>query len=166
VIVQANLVVGADGSTTINGSSNGLSSVIDRERFHKLRQSAQAILIGGNSARNEPYAKTSIKLIVLSTDKNLENMLKNPLAEVWNETPLAALEKLSLMGVMRVLVEGGAKLLTPLLTAKAVDDFFLTKTRKIGGENKVDLSNLLSGYNLVSKEVVGEEEFCLFKPER
>ena len=164
--MQANLVIGADGSTTLHGSSKGLSSAVDRERFHKLRQSAQAILIGGNSARNEPYTKTPKRLIVVTADKNLESKLGNPLAEFWNEAPLGVIAKLQSEGVQNVLVEGGANLLKPLLTAKVIDDFFLTKTSKFDGENKIDLRDLLSGYKLFLKETVGDEEFCHFKPER
>ena len=164
--MQANLVIGADGSTTFHGSSKGLSSAVDRERFHKLRQSAQVILIGGNSARNEPYAKTPTRLIVVTADKNLESKLGNPLAEFWNEAPLGVIAKLQSEGVQNVLVEGGANLLKPLLTAKVIDDFFLTKTSKFDGENKIDLRDLLSGYKLFLKEIVGDEEFCHFKPER
>jgi riboflavin biosynthesis pyrimidine reductase len=166
VIVQANLVIGADGSTTINGRSKGLSSAVDRERFHKLRQSAQVILIGGNSARNEPYANTPTRLVVVSKDKNLGLKLGNPLAEFWDTTPLQALTRLESEGTESVLIEGGVNLLKPLLAAKAIDDFFITKTRKIDGENKVDLKILLLGYNLFFKEFAGDEEFCHFKPER
>jgi riboflavin biosynthesis pyrimidine reductase len=166
VIVQANLVIGADGSTTIHGSSKGLSSAVDRERFHKLRQSAQAILIGGNSARNEPYTKTPTRLIVVTADKNLESKLGNPLAEFWNVPPLKAISKFQSEGIRSVLVEGGVNLLGPLLAAKVIDDFFLTKTSKFDGENKIDLPDLLSGYKLFFKEIVGDEEFCHFKPER
>ena len=164
--MQANLVIGADGSTTIHGSSKELSSMVDRERFHKLRQSAQVILIGGNSARNEPYAKTPTRLIVITGDKNLESKLGNPLAEFWNQEPLGVIAKLQAEGIQSVLVEGGVNLLGSLLAAKVIDDFFVTKTSKFGGENKVDLPDLSSGYNLFLKEIVGDEEFCHFKPER
>jgi len=166
VIVQANLVIGADGSTTFHGSSKGLSSAVDRERFHKLRQSAQVILIGGNSARNEPYAKTPTRLIVVTADKNLESKLGNPLAEFWNEAPLGVIAKLQSEGIQSVLIEGGVNLLKPLLRAKVIDDFYLTKSSKFDGENKIDLADLLSGYKLFLKEIVGDEEFCHFKPER
>jgi hypothetical protein len=64
--VAANLVIGADGSTTRGGSSRGLSFEADRQRFHQLRGEFDVILVGGNTARSEPYSKTPIPLIVLT----------------------------------------------------------------------------------------------------
>ena len=64
--VLANLVLGSDGSTTLDGSSKALSSASDRKRFHELRTLASAILIGGNTARTEPYASTPVPLVVVT----------------------------------------------------------------------------------------------------
>ena len=62
VITTANLIVGKDGSTTKSGSSIGLSTDEDRTRFKALRDKNHLILIGGNTARREPYKRTPIPL--------------------------------------------------------------------------------------------------------
>jgi len=66
VIATANLIVGKDGSTTVAGSSTPLSTDEDRRRFHQLRTDADLILIGGNTARREPYKRTPIPLYILT----------------------------------------------------------------------------------------------------
>ena len=45
VRVRANLVVGSDGATTLNGRSAGLSSANDRNRFHAMRAEFDVIVI-------------------------------------------------------------------------------------------------------------------------
>jgi riboflavin biosynthesis pyrimidine reductase len=63
--IIATLVVGSDGSTSKDGSSRGVSSSADRSRFLERRRSVDAILIGGNTARNEPYRKTPVPVVVV-----------------------------------------------------------------------------------------------------
>lgn len=165
--VLANLVIGADGSTTFAGSSKSLSGKADRDRFHKLRESAQVILIGGNTARSEPYAKTPTRLIVISrSPSKLESLRENPKAEVWSCSPIQALERIKVETEANILVEGGPALLKPLLEQKCIDDLFLTKSVISGGENRIDLANFFDGYKLIESEIIGADEFSHFKPER
>ena len=53
--VFASLVVGSDGSTTKGGNSRGITSGVDRTAFLSRRRSADFLLIGGETARAEPY---------------------------------------------------------------------------------------------------------------
>ena len=93
-LVMANLVMGSDGSTTLEGSSKTLSSPQDRLRFHELRAQASAILIGGNTARNEPYATTPLPLVVISRTGNIpESVLANPLLHLWQLDPVSAIQR-------------------------------------------------------------------------
>ena len=94
MVVMANLVMGADGSTSIRGSSSALSSKLDRLRFHELRKRASVILIGGNTARNEPYAKTPLPLVILTLKNQIpDEVLANPNLEVWQLDPVEAVAK-------------------------------------------------------------------------
>jgi riboflavin biosynthesis pyrimidine reductase len=63
--VIATLVVGSDGSTAKDGSSRGVTSTLDRARFLERRRHVDAILIGGNTARCEPYRKTPVPVVVI-----------------------------------------------------------------------------------------------------
>ena len=63
--VVATLVVGSDGSTAKDGTSRGVTSTLDRARFLERRRHVDAILIGGNTARNEPYRMTPVPVVVV-----------------------------------------------------------------------------------------------------
>ncbi|NDD79304.1 MAG: pyrimidine reductase, partial [Actinobacteria bacterium] len=86
VKVSANLIVGSDGSTSINGSSMGLSNDEDRRRFQQLRQKSDLIVIGGNTARREPYKRTPVPLYILTHSK-IKLQPKNQLAKQFQLTP-------------------------------------------------------------------------------
>ena len=60
LITTANLIVGKSGATTLAGSSIPLSDDEDRRRFKQLREESDLIIIGGNTARREPYKRTPI----------------------------------------------------------------------------------------------------------
>lgn len=161
-IVRANLVIGSDGSTTINGRSAGLSSLADRNRFHEMRQGFDAILIGGETARREPYQKTPIPLVVISRSLNLpESISLNPSHHLWNIPPKAAIERsLSEFG-NALLIEGGAKFLSASLPW--VTEIAITRSQVAGGENRIDLDRLIKDFSLTSEEIVESEKFQLFK---
>jgi hypothetical protein len=80
IIATANLIVGSDGSTTANNSSIGLSTDDDRLRFKQLRSKSDLILIGGNTARREPYKRTPVPLYIL-THAKVRLQPKNQLAK-------------------------------------------------------------------------------------
>lgn len=166
LIVAANLVIGADGSTTKDGSSIGLSSANDRARFHKIRSESAAILIGGATARREPYKKTPIPLFII-THSRVRLQPKNHLAKQLNMDPISALveikEILANKNNAQLLVEAGPKLLQILLAEKKVDKLHLTINHNVHGENKIDIDKLLTGFKLVSKDIVESDEFCLYE---
>ena len=59
-------MVGRDGSTSKENSSNGVSSDADRKAFLARRRKVDCILIGGNTARHEPYKQSPVPLVILS----------------------------------------------------------------------------------------------------
>lgn len=164
--VIANLIVGADGSTTKAGSSIGLSTPADRKLFHELRAQSAAIIIGGNTARREPYKKTPIPLYII-THSNLRLQPKNQLAKQINLPPASAMESIFAdfkdQPNSQLLVEAGPKLLQELIELNLVQRLYLTVNLKQSGENKIDLNLLLSKFELIKNEEVDGCEFKVFQ---
>lgn len=167
VIVTANLIVGKDGSTSISGSSTPLSTQEDRERFQALRLKNDLILIGGNTARREPYKRTPIPLYILTHTK-VRLQPKNQLAKQFS---LSAKELISEIGskfesgkeVINLLVEAGPSLLTQMISDSLVDQFYLTINLELTGDNQISISDLTRSFELVESEIVGSCEFRVYK---
>jgi riboflavin biosynthesis pyrimidine reductase len=167
VIVTANLIVGKDGSTSISGSSTPLSTQEDRERFQALRLKNDLILIGGNTARREPYKKTPIPLYILTHTK-VRLQPKNQLAKQFS---LSAKELISEIGskfesgkeVINLLVEAGPSLLTQMISDSLIDQFYLTINLELTGDNQISIVDLTRSFELVESEIVGSCEFRLYK---
>lgn len=151
--VFASLVVGADGSTSKNGSSSGISSGADRTTFLARRRNADFILIGGQTARTEPYHRTPVPIVV--TSRSMINALAdNRLAHWWNLPPVIALEK----GVKKfgpnVLVEAGTQLINELIQARVLDGIYLSITSVTGGDDVIDIEALLSNFTSVQRDEI------------
>ena len=167
VIVTANLIVGKDGSTSISGSSTPLSTQEDRERFQALRLKNDLILIGGNTARREPYKKTPIPLYILTHTK-VRLQPKNQLAKQFS---LSIKEMISEIGnkfeggteVINLLVEAGPSLLTQMISDSLIDQFYLTINLELTGDNQISISDLTRSFELVENEIVGSCEFRIYK---
>jgi riboflavin biosynthesis pyrimidine reductase len=167
VIVTANLIVGKDGSTSISGSSTPLSTQEDRERFQALRLKNDLILIGGNTARREPYKKTPIPLYILTHTK-VRLQPKNQLAKQFS---LSIKEMISEIGnkfeggkeVINLLVEAGPSLLTQMISDSLIDQFYLTINLDLTGDNQISISDLTCSFELVESEIVGSCEFRIYK---
>ena len=158
--ILANLVLGSDGSTTLGGSSKSLSSAEDRKRFHELRAQASVILIGGNTARTEPYAQTPVPVIVISKSGEIpDSVRKNSMAQIWDLDPISAVEKAANQFGGNLFVEGGMNLIQELLIANKIDELYLTLSKKSGGENVYDLSALTREFTVESSEKIEGETF-------
>jgi dihydrofolate reductase len=160
--VFANIVVGSDGCTTLHGTSAGLSSPEDRRRFHALRSTVDYLLIGGNTARTEPYKKTPVPLIVMTRGEMPHEVASNPLARKVSGSIQEVLE--NLQGV--VLVEAGPSILGAALKEKLIDKLFVTVTKMSSNENCINIIEFTEGYVAESREVVGDEEFITFTPSK
>jgi riboflavin biosynthesis pyrimidine reductase len=156
--VTVTLVTGSDGSTSKGGNSAGVSSAADRTAFLARRRAADCILIGGNTARTEPYQRTPVPVIVIS--KSLINPLaNNRLAHCWNLTPVKALDRAIKTFGPNVHVEAGASIIDELLSAGRVDALELSITEVSGGEDKVDLAKLLSYFSQQSEKIADGTRF-------
>ena len=161
MVLHANLVIGADGSTTKLGSSKGLSSVVDRQRFHALRSKAQALIIGGNTARNEPYLKTELPLFVISRQKEIAEIAANPLAKILNQDPITAVADLKNQYTTMLLFEGGAELLNEII--KLVDVLHITLSGQSGDGQRISFDGLTRDFVMDNKEIIVDDTFLTFK---
>jgi riboflavin biosynthesis pyrimidine reductase len=161
--VSANIILGADGSTSLGGSSAGLTDLADRTRFHNIRGSADAIMIGGNTARTEPYGKTPIPLVIISAQNEIPDLVRaNPMVNIWDLLPMVALEKARAEFGPNILIEAGPKLLREFLRQGVIQELFITLSAQTGGNNKVELTELITGFVEASREDVSGTVFLKY----
>ena len=143
--IVASLVVGSDGSTISDLRSAGVSSLADRKMFLQRRREVDAIIIGGNTARQEPYNKTPVPLVVIS--RTLVNPVQgNHLAHFWNCSPVQAVDKARKLFGENILVEGGVSMINNLIENNVLDRLELSVTPATGGENRIDWKALLAKF--------------------
>lgn len=160
--VIATLVVGADGSTSKNGNSAGVTTALDRSEFLQRRRSADCIIIGGNTARTEPYQRTPVPVVVLS--RALINPLSgNRLAHCWNLSPKKAIDKALETFGPRVHIEAGATILEELVKAGRIDELELSMTAVTEGEDKLDVEKLLTYFTITKDQSVDGTRFISAK---
>ena len=156
--VIVTLVVGADGSTSKDGNSAGVSSAADRSSFLARRRTADCILIGGNTARTEPYHRTPVPVVVIS--KSLINPLAdNRLAHCWNLSPAKAIDRARKTFGDNIHVESGISIIQELIDAGLVDQVELSITEVTGGEDRINVSELLSHFTHIEEKVESGTRF-------
>jgi len=155
VSVVATLVVGSDGSTSKESRSAGVSSPADRQVFLQRRREVDCIIVGGNTARHEPYSRTPVPLIVIS--RSLVNPVQgNHLAHFWNCSPAQAVEKARKQFGDKILIEGGVTMINELIDQSIIDELELSVTSASGGQDRVDWRGLLAKFaHCQSREVDG-----------
>lgn len=153
--IVATLVVDRDGSTSKESRSAGVSSAADRQVFLQRRREVDCIIIGGNTARHEPYNRTPVPLVVIS--RSLVNPVQgNHLALLWNCSPAQAIEKARAQFGDKILIEGGISLINELIEKKILDGIELSVTTATGGDHRIDWEQLLTNFkHCKSREVDG-----------
>ena len=153
--VVATLVVGSDGSTSKESRSAGVSSPADRQVFLQRRREVDCIIVGGNTARHEPYNRTPVPLIVIS--RSLVNPVQgNHLAHFWNCSPKQAVEKAKKQFGDKILIEGGVRMISELIDQSIIDELELSVTPASGGQDRVDWKGLIAKFaHCKSREVDG-----------
>ena len=156
--VFASLVVGTDGSTAKGGNSRGITSGVDRTAFLARRRSADFLLIGGETARLEPYHRTPVP-VVISSRSMINSLADNRLAQWWNLSPTDALAKGMKKFGENVLVESGPSIIDELLLNKVLDGIYLSITSITGGENPIDIAELLGNFVEIDRQEVDGTQF-------
>ena len=156
--VFASLVVGTDGSTAKGGNSRGITSGVDRTAFLARRRSADFLLIGGETARLEPYHRTPVP-VVISSRSMINSLADNRLAHWWNLSPTDALTKGMKKFGENVLVESGPSIIDELLLNKVLDGIYLSITSITGGENPIDIAALLGNFVEIDRQEVDGTQF-------
>jgi riboflavin biosynthesis pyrimidine reductase len=154
----ATLVVGRDGSTTKDATSRNISSSADRASFLNRRRQVDVIIIGGNTARNEPYSRTPVPLIICSRS-SINPVVENEKSEIWNCSPDEAIDKARKVFGENILIEGGARMIVELVENQKIDQLELSITEVIGGENILDWQLLLSKFKLVEMQQIEDTQF-------
>jgi riboflavin biosynthesis pyrimidine reductase len=155
VSIIATIVVGADGSSSIGGSSTEVTSAADRASFLQRRRLVDCIIIGGNTARNEPYSKTPVPLVIVSRQEH-PNL---PAAHVWNLDPKDAMDRARKEFGENILIEGGASFISYMLEKNLIDALELSVTSATGGADIFDYEKYLSLAQSVTKKVVSDTTF-------
>jgi dihydrofolate reductase len=168
---MANIVLAADGSTDVDGSSSALSFPADRSRFHQIRKSADVIIVGGETARSEPYGSTDIPLIILSRTGNMGTAANNPLATTWNLDLVSALNRAKDQ-YQRILIEAGPSLLITALTGRRIDLLYVTISDYVitpgsglpkgSPRSMFSLPDTLAGYSEVDRQSVAGGVFVTY----
>lgn len=156
--VIASLVVAQDGSTAKGGQSSGVASIEDRKRFLARRREADCIIIGGNTARSEPYHRTPVPVVVISRSL-INSLADNRLALWWNTSPALAIARAQKTFGENILVEAGPVLVSEMIREGLIDGLELSVTELFGGEGKIDYQALLKAFPKVREMKVGETTF-------
>lgn len=151
--VFASLVVGSDGSTAKGGSSRAIASGVDRTTFLARRRSADFLLIGGQTARTEPYHRTPVP-VVISSRSMVGALSDNRLAHWWNLSPTAALSKGIKQFGPNVLVESGLTIIEELIANRVLDGIYLSITTVTGGEYPIDIEKLLANFKYIDRQSI------------
>ncbi|MSX47714.1 MAG: hypothetical protein F2677_05410 [Actinobacteria bacterium] len=154
----ASLVLGADGSSTKNGSSQPLSSAADRERFLRRRRDFDCLIIGGQTANSERYLQTPSPLVILSRSRP-SLLEKNAQAHWWQMAPADAIARAEKEFGENIGIEAGPSIILELLALGKIDDFELSITPITGGEGLLDIQNLLKNFQEITEELVDGTQF-------
>jgi dihydrofolate reductase len=122
------------------------------------RRQVDVIIIGGNTARNEPYKRTPVPVIVCSRG-SINPAAENPIAQLWNCSPSEAVNKARKLFGENILIEGGPQMIVDLVNSEKIDQLELSLTQVTGGENIVDWQLLLSKFKSVEMKQIDDTHF-------
>jgi len=149
--VIANILLARNLATSLGASSRALSPKSDRIRFHQIRRLAKAILIGGESYRNEPYSHLSLPLYIASRTL-IEGAIGNQF--IFNKDPAWLINRALLDTGAPVLIEGGVKFISEPIAQRLIDLLYITRVNEDGDGHFFDENNLLNNYERQSLEVI------------
>lgn len=140
--VLANMVIGANGATSLHQDSAPLSPPADRRRFHEIRDMSRALVVGGNTFRREHYSKAPIPVYVATRTATPQFSGATFIVAAPDEVVESALDESG----GPVLIEGGIGFVTPLIEKMMIDRFFITRSPISGDGDFFDFDNLNRHY--------------------
>ena len=160
--VLANMVIGANGATSLNHDSAELSSPADRKRFHEIRKMSTALVVGGNTFRREHYSKAPMPVYVAT---------QTPTSSTSTSIFIVAAPEIVVRKALEdsngaVLIEGGIRFIAPLLAKGVIDRLFLTRSPISGDGDFFDFENLHRNYQLDSSNKVDDVTFEEWTPKK
>jgi len=160
--VLANMVIGANGATSLNHDSAELSPPADRKRFHEIRKMSTALVVGGNTFRREHYSKAPMPVYVAT---------QTPTSSTSTSIFIVADPEIVVRKALEdsngaVLIEGGIRFIAPLLAKGVIDRLFLTRSPISGDGDFFDFENLHRNYQLDSSNKVDDVTFEEWTPKK
>ena len=160
--VLANMVIGANGATSLNHDSAELSPPADRKRFHEIRKMSTALVVGGNTFRREHYSKAPMPVYVAT---------QTPTSSTSTSIFIVAAPEIVVRKALEdsngaVLIEGGIRFIAPLLEKGVIDRLFLTRSPISGDGDFFDFENLHRNYQLDSSNKVDDVTFEEWTPKK
>ena len=136
-----NLVVDRSGGYAPPGASKELTNPRDRQLFHHLRAQCEAIIIGAETARTEPYRNHTKQIVVLTQTGIFPDDFFSGIQ------PWVLTNESSLLRVTKE-VRGHAEIFT-YVDFRELPDFFITKgISSILCEGGAIVASLLSSHDL------------------
>jgi riboflavin biosynthesis pyrimidine reductase len=135
--LRVNFVTSVDGSAQgRDGRSGSINNDVDVEVFHRLRRTADVILVGAGTARAEEYRPSATPMVVVGHEMPAL-LVDAPHVRLAAGPPAEIVAGIHAEGHRRILCEGGPTLLGGLLDAGLVDELCLTTTPcLVGGPGK------------------------------
>lgn len=160
--VLANMVIGANGATSLDHDSAALSTPADRKRFHEIRKMSTALVVGGNTFRREHYSKAPMPVYVAT---------QTPTSSTSTSIFIVAAPEIVVRKALEdsngaVLIEGGIRFIAPLLAKGVIDRLFLTRSPISGDGDFFDFENLHRNYQLDSSNKVDDVTFEEWTPKK
>jgi len=150
--VIASFVVGSNGASSLNGSSQGLSTPADRDRFLKRHQSAAAFIIGKNSAAIESYSKSNVPIFIFTRHTAKLEVPHQMMQQIRVDRDLLEITKLIDLRIPGdIVVEAGSTLLMALVEAGAIDFLELTLSPIAGDGDFIDVEELISHFEVIEE---------------
>jgi riboflavin biosynthesis pyrimidine reductase len=160
--VLANMVIGANGATSLNDDSAELSPPADRKRFHEIRKMSTALVVGGNTFRREHYSNAPMPVYVATQTPTSSTSTSIFIVAAPEIVVRKALEESN----GAVLIEGGIRFIAPLLAKGVIDRLFLTRSPISGDGDFFDFENLHRNYQLDSSNKVDDVTFEEWTPKK
>ncbi len=120
-----------------NGSSRGISNEVDRDVLIHLRSQATAVLVGGETARNEGYRPDSRFETIVLTRRDLG--ISDGLTRLKTETDWELSEEIRQIRARHnsLLLEAGPSLISKLAELRVIDTLCLSVVDPVGEPNRL-----------------------------